>query len=510
MSNQTQNGPFRDENGTEWIQNADGTWIQRSGTLRLPSISDAFRQFNTQQSPLSNAFGTGQDFLSHSFTHPPVPSIQAPGPARPPFAPLDNHRDPPATHTVHAASSHCDPANIPLPEDNDNDFPPPHRILPQVARPASRAGGSRRSDPKGKGKAKAADDDAEGLRKSSGIKRKGRQVGASNYSDEDLEILLGHLRERLPLGEKGWKDVTELYNKDASEIGRPIRTWKSLETKFKQLAKTRKPTGDAEIPPYVREAIDIEELMNEKAGTRDLDDEGFVNDSAEADGDEADDEVENVPPVKKVKIQQNMPHVQGPIARRGNPPERRRTSTQDFLSTITHALDPAAQMAQEDAQSTRSLQTTQLIMLNGQVRDLQRTVDNLRQQLAAAERRADRAEARADRADLMNMIRSERSDFSTPSSSTSFRRQSSPAPIRRTVQRETIYPEGGRAVAFLEPGDSPRTREDFYRVADDPFGTSSARHYYTEMSPTPNNESEGSVHEIPKDHSPSPTEKQYD
>ncbi len=36
--------------------------------------------------------------------------------------------------------------------------------------------------------------------------------------------------------------------------------------------RTPKPTGDAECPPEIERAHIIEELMNEKAGTRDLND----------------------------------------------------------------------------------------------------------------------------------------------------------------------------------------------------------------------------------------------
>lgn len=41
--------------------------------------------------------------------------------------------------------------------------------------------------------------------------------------------------------------------------------------------RTTKPTGDAECPPHVERAHNIETLMNEKASTRDLDDSEIVD-----------------------------------------------------------------------------------------------------------------------------------------------------------------------------------------------------------------------------------------
>lgn len=42
--------------------------------------------------------------------------------------------------------------------------------------------------------------------------------------------------------------------------------------------RTPKPTGDAECPPEIERAHIIEELMNEKAGTRDLNNSDIADD----------------------------------------------------------------------------------------------------------------------------------------------------------------------------------------------------------------------------------------
>jgi hypothetical protein len=79
-------------------------------------------------------------------------------------------------------------------------------------------------------------------------------------------------------------------------------------TLLHQLVKTSKPTGDAECPPHVQRAHEIEKLMNEKAGSRDLDN-GDIVDASDAIIVTSDDE-DNKPVDTKVKVEKT----QGPIA----------------------------------------------------------------------------------------------------------------------------------------------------------------------------------------------------
>src|ERR1700730_114227 len=64
-----------------------------------------------------------------------------------------------------------------------------------------------------------------------------------------------------------------------------------LMTSSSQLVWTEKPTGHADCPPEIDRAHAIEVAMNEKAGTRDLDDEDIIDTEAL---DTSDDE--NLPP----------------------------------------------------------------------------------------------------------------------------------------------------------------------------------------------------------------------
>lgn len=165
-----------------------------------------------------------------------------------PYAPPD--RIPVDVNNAAASSSRMviDPALVSLPDDEEEDFPSVKSLLRQKARPAAKVAGSRRSsvaDPKGKGKARAT----ELTQVPKGTKRKappaskegdtkkprGRAPGVANYSTEDLDALLDLLEEALPTGAKAWVRVVDDYTAWAEENGRPVRTLKSLETKYKQV-----------------------------------------------------------------------------------------------------------------------------------------------------------------------------------------------------------------------------------------------------------------------------------
>ncbi|KAF8219844.1 hypothetical protein L208DRAFT_1337383, partial [Tricholoma matsutake] len=316
----------------------------------------------------------------------------------------------------------------PLPVDDDNDFPPSHKILEKLTRPSTKVAGARHSipEPKGKGKqnlinspivsqsGKGKHKAASPLRPANGKKQHGgHMVGVANYSVEDLDALFDILEERVPLGGHAWNSATDEYNAWAQENGRPSRTVKSLKLKFKQLVKTAKPTGEAEVPPHVKRAHAIDDLMNEKAGSRDLDDQDIVNadpevievsESKEKDMASCKDDKKVVVKVEKAQT--------GPLARRLSADRisaelsctRSRNNGQALLANISQVLDPSTRRAHAEEQSVNTLQTGQIFTLSSQLRESQRQVEALRNQLADAERHCHNAERRADHAELMEMI----------------------------------------------------------------------------------------------------------
>jgi hypothetical protein len=139
-----------------------------------------------------------------------------------------------------------DPALFALPEDKDDDFPPSHLILAKVAKPAVKTAGSRhRSSINVKGKNKApTPGPSKGIKRRGPAlsseepeskKRRGRTAGVVNYSNEDVDALLDIIEENLPTGGKGWNTVGSEFVVWAEENGRPARTAKSLEAKYKQV-----------------------------------------------------------------------------------------------------------------------------------------------------------------------------------------------------------------------------------------------------------------------------------
>ncbi|KAH7868679.1 uncharacterized protein C8R40DRAFT_1177527 [Lentinula edodes] len=82
-----------------------------------------------------------------------------------------------ATQTLGVGPSIINPASVLLPADDEDDFPPPSKILSEIARPATKVGGAHHSVSKGKGKAKATpdvDDDDTASRKCKRGSQKGR------------------------------------------------------------------------------------------------------------------------------------------------------------------------------------------------------------------------------------------------------------------------------------------------------------------------------------------------
>ncbi|KAG6847398.1 hypothetical protein H0H93_008477 [Arthromyces matolae] len=210
--------------------------------------------------------------------------------------------------------------------------------------------------------------------------------------------LLDAVEAELPLGQRGWGSVERVYNKWARTNKRPTRTAKSIETKFKQLVKTRMPTGDAYCPPEVKRAHSIEELINERACTRDLDDDDFEDRKEKSGSEDSDDEVEVVEtpaPSKRSAIVRRHDPLAASVSRRNN-----RTASIDLVTKLGSAFDPVAIKARDAERADCSFANTQLLTLSQQLRDAQHTNDSLRLQVSDLQDRLHRAERALDRVEL--------------------------------------------------------------------------------------------------------------
>ncbi|KAI0362823.1 hypothetical protein BV20DRAFT_1058620 [Pilatotrama ljubarskyi] len=102
----------------------------------------------------------------------------------------------------------------------------------------------------------------------------GRQLGSSNYSEADMRQLLKIVRRLLPSGPYAWTHVMEEFNAWARKKGRPTRNEKSIRGKFDGFIRegSKKPTGEAEVPWYIEEAMEIQFCIDGKVGVQELDD----------------------------------------------------------------------------------------------------------------------------------------------------------------------------------------------------------------------------------------------
>jgi hypothetical protein len=112
--------------------------------------------------------------------------------------------------------------------------------------------------------------------------------------------------------------------------------------------KTTKPTGDGVCPPDVTRAHEIDALINERAGTRDLNDLDFDADASQ------DDSCNVSPPIKHTAVTQAT-CTDAPV------PRRQGAAASELLTHISSAFDPAVQEAQDEQRANQSLANTQLL-----------------------------------------------------------------------------------------------------------------------------------------------------
>lgn len=266
--------------------------------------------------------------------------------------------------------------------------------------------------------------------------KRGRPRGAGNYAVGDVKVLLDLVERELPLGQRGWQSIHRSYVHWAHLHQRPVRTMKSLETKYKQvcccsshalpllimisqLVKHPKPTGDGYCPPEVLRAHGIEDKINERACTRDLNDsdfaDGVTSDTGASNDDNDNDnhpasshpskfsaarhDADNDADTRPLKIRATVRH---PDPSQTPAPARRnaRSNGLELMTKLTDALDPRVQQERDEERANRSLQNTQFLSLSQQLRDTNATIENLRQQISNLQSRLHDADRARDRAEL--------------------------------------------------------------------------------------------------------------
>lgn len=145
--------------------------------------------------------------------------------------------------------------------------------------------------------------------------------------------------------------------------------------------------------------------MQSKVSGRDLADreivdfEDSVDDSDDEMSDVSDDETPAAPPPHTT---QPAPRVRTTRKSTAGPVRQPSARGHDLLGRIADSLDPQQQASRENERASALFQSQQLILLQGQIRDLNQTNQFLRNQLDDSERRRANADRRVDQ--LQNQI----------------------------------------------------------------------------------------------------------
>ncbi|CAA7263431.1 unnamed protein product [Cyclocybe aegerita] len=252
------------------------------------------------------------------------------------------------------------------------------------------------------------------------VAKRGHPKGAGNYTADEVDALLDFVEEELPLGQRGWQSIHRGFTCWARRNDAAERTLKSLETKFKQLVKTTKPTGDAYCPPDVKRAHKIDGRINERAATRDLNDSDFddaaqLTGGSEDDDDDADD-IPEAPKKSRKAASAGNRDIQNAIIRRPDPAVQRRSRSNnvDLIGKLANAFDPSVQQARDEERAQCSFQASQMFTLSQQLRDANLTIESLRSQLSTLQTQVHEAQRARDRAELQLQLIEEGSRQSRP------------------------------------------------------------------------------------------------
>lgn len=228
--------------------------------------------------------------------------------------------------------------------------------------------------------------------------------------------------------------------------------------------KTTKPTGNGVCPPNVTRAHEIDALINERAGTHDLNDSDF-------DADNSHDDLRNItPPIEHTAVTRAT-RTDAPV------PRRRGAAASELLTRISRAFDPAVQEARDEQCANRSIANTQLLTQAQQLRDANAVTEQLRTQLYDLRSKLYSVE----REHNLSQLRAEMMQMHGPAPK--------PAPRHARHQHRpkqpnyTYYPDGGQSVIWHSDTDTLGNTSDhhstspcFRDVTPPDFGTSPSPH----------------------------------
>lgn len=214
-----------------------------------------------------------------------------------------------------------------------------------------------------------------------------------------------------------------------------------------QLVRTPKPTGGAEIPPHIERAWAIEESINERAGTRDVNDSEFDADldDAGSTGSHNSDAIEISSDAESLKVVATVKR----SARTGSDPtpHRKQAPSLMYMKKIADNFDPSAQREREHDRAEQSLSAVHILALNSQLRDSQQTVNSLRSEITQLYSRLHTSESNRQRVELKLEF------LETDARVRRYRHDSRKR--RRTRRHEEIHnPDGTTRIVLMTDTDS--------------------------------------------------------
>ncbi|EFP89810.2 uncharacterized protein PGTG_15766 [Puccinia graminis f. sp. tritici CRL 75-36-700-3] len=218
----------------------------------------------------------------------------------------------------------------------------------------------------------------------SGKKTGGRPPGSLGYNIAECMLLVEAVKTVLPLGNQDWLSVADQYNTKVLLLNRPKQEADNLKQKFKGLAQSQKPTGNATCPEHICEAKRVNALINEKANECAL---GSLSSGDERNGvgadvlssDNNDVDMNESPGTGKLESGQQ----EGASSARPSPitsvnPRSRGRPGNQLESRLNSFLDMDARKEQEHKQSLASFYSAQLMEANATIRDLQSELARVR------------------------------------------------------------------------------------------------------------------------------------
>ena len=211
----------------------------------------------------------------------------------------------------------------------------------------------------------------------------------------------------------------------------------------------KKPTGNGKRPAQITRAKAIDLKINKKISLRHIDD-------ADIDNDDPSDTSDHEPPPSNANKVRTAVACSG----RSDVPEPHRTrahQTAELVGKIATALDPETQRARDEERANSSLQQTQFLALNQQLRDSQQLNQSLRAELDQLRDWLYKVECICDRLDLELGIEWRMNGMATLSTGhqpQSRKHDPGLQHVRGKIRSTIDYPEGGSCTTWHTDGSS--------------------------------------------------------